>query len=137
MTSSDAQLLQPAGWRRPAGYANGVAVEGRLVFVAGQIGWDPVTEQFPGTSLASQTAQAFRNIVAVLAEAGAEPRHLVRLTWFVTDRQAYIDARKEIGLSNREILGRYYPAMSVIFVSGLLDQRAVVEIEATAVVPPG
>ena len=137
MTPRDAQVLQPAGWRRPAGYAKGVAVDGRLVFVAGQIGWDPVTEQFPGTSLASQTAQAFRNIVAVLAEAGAEPRHLVRLTWFVTDRQAYIDARKELGLSYREILGRYYPAMSVIFVSGLLDAGAVVEIEATAVVPPG
>src|SRR5688500_5923109 len=126
MTSSEPQVLQPAGWLRPAGYANGVAAEGRLVFVAGQIGWDPVTEQFPGTSLASQAAQALRNIVAVLAEAGAEPPHLARLTWFVTDRQAYIDARKELGLSYREIIGRHYPAMSVIFVSGLLDHRAAV-----------
>ena len=127
------EILQPAGWPRPKGYANGMAARGKLVFTAGQVGWD--TEgNFPG-SLAEQVKQALLNVVAVLAEAGARPEHLVRLTWFVIDRQAYVDGQREVGAAYRRVLGKHYPAMSVVQVSGLVEPQAQVEIEATAVIP--
>ncbi len=129
-------ILQPAGWALPKGYANGIAAQGRLVFTAGQIGWNPETGQFETDDFAAQTAQALKNVVAVLREAGAEPRHLVRLTWYVTDKAAYLAAQREIGRAYREVMGRHFPAMSVVVVAALLEERAKVEIEATAVVAP-
>ena len=127
------EILQPPGWPRPTGYANGMAARGKLVFTAGQVGWD--TEgNFPG-SQAEQVEQALLNVAAVLAEAGAGPEHLVRLTWFVTDRQAYLDAQAEIGAAYRRVLGQHYPAMSLVEVSALVEAQALVEIEATAVIP--
>ena len=128
-------ILQPESWAQPKGYANGIAAQGRLVFVAGQIGWNPATGQFETDDFAAQTAQALKNVAAVLREAGAEPRHVTRMTWFITDKVAYLASLREIGQAWREIMGRHYPAMSVVVVSALLEDRAKVEIEATAVVP--
>ena len=130
------EILQPAGWALPKGYSNGIVAQGRLVFIAGQIGWNPGTGQFETDDFAAQTAQALRNVAAVLREAGAEPRHLVRLTWYVTDKAAYLASQREIGRAYREVMGRHFPAMSVVVVAGLLEDRAKVEIEATAVVAP-
>ncbi|MYH33680.1 MAG: RidA family protein [Gammaproteobacteria bacterium] len=127
------EILQPPGWSRPKGYANGVSARGRLVFTAGQIGWD-TQGNFPDT-LAGQVELALANVVAVLAEAGAGPEHLVRLTWFIIDRRAYLDAQSEIGAAYRRVLGRHYPAMSLVEVSALVESKALVEIEATAVIP--
>ena len=127
------EILQPPGWARPRGYANGVAAEGRQVFVSGQIGWD-AEQRFVGDGFAAQARQALANVVAVLACAGARPEHLVRLTWYVTSRDEYNAALAEIGAAYRELIGRHYPAMSVVVVAGLLEPRAKVEIEATAVV---
>jgi len=127
------EILQPPGWPRPKGYANGVSARGRLVFTAGQVGWD-TRGNFPET-LAGQVELALGNVVAVLAEAGAAPEHLVRLTWFITDRRAYLDAQSEIGAAYRRVLGRHYPAMSLVEVSALVESKALVEIEATAVIP--
>ncbi|MGI9140246.1 MAG: RidA family protein [Gemmatimonadaceae bacterium] len=132
---SDDRLLRPAGWPRPSGYSDGVMASGKLVVLAGQIGWDPVTAKLQSDDMAAQVRQALANIVTLLAEAGAEPRQLVRLTWFVTDRAAYISARREIGAAYREVIGAHYPPMSVVIVSGLVEDRAKVEIEAMAVVP--
>jgi len=129
------QLLQPDGWAAPKGYANGVAADGRIVVTAGQIGWDPATGEFASDDFAAQTAQALRNVAAVLAVAGAAPGHLVRLTWYVTDRDAYLASTRDIGRAYREIFGRHFPAMAVVVVAGLLEARARVEIEATAVIP--
>jgi enamine deaminase RidA (YjgF/YER057c/UK114 family) len=128
------EILQPPGWPRPRGYSNGVAAEGRLVFVAGQIGWD-AAGSFPAEDLAGQVRQALRNVVAVLAEAGAGPEHVARMTWYVTDRDAYVAAASGIGQAYREVMGRHFPAMSVVQVSSLVEPAANVEIEATAVVP--
>ena len=128
-------ILQPAGWAAPVGYANGVAVQGRQIYVAGQVGWNPATCQFETDDLAAQVRQTLENIVAVLKEAGAGPSHLVRLTWYIVDKAAYVAARREIGRAYREILGPHYPPMSVVVVSALIEERAQVEIEATAVVP--
>jgi enamine deaminase RidA (YjgF/YER057c/UK114 family) len=127
------QILQPEGWARPRGYANGVAAQGRLVFVAGQIGWD-AEQRFVSDDFAAQVRQALANVVAVLACAGARPEHLVRMTWYVTSRDEYNASLAEIGAAWRELIGRSYPAMSVVVVAGLLEPRARVEIEATAVV---
>jgi enamine deaminase RidA (YjgF/YER057c/UK114 family) len=127
------RVLQPPGWPRPRGYANGVAASGALVFVAGMIGWDETGAFADG--LAAQVRQALRNIVAVLAEAGAEPSHVARLTWYVTSRAEYLAAATEIGAAYREVMGRHYPAMAVVEVSALVEARALVEIEATAVLP--
>lgn len=127
------EILQPPGWPRPKGYANGVAASGRLVCTAGQVGWD-AEGNFPDT-LAAQVQRALENVVAVLAQAKARPEHLVRLTWFVTDRQAYLDGQAEIGAAYRRVLGPHYPAMSLVEVSALVESKALVEIEATAVVP--
>jgi enamine deaminase RidA (YjgF/YER057c/UK114 family) len=128
------KILLPEGWPHPSGYANGVLAEGRMLFVSGMIGWD-AQQRFTSESLAGQVRQVLENIVAVLAAGGARPEHLVRLTWYVVDRQAYLDARKEIGAAWREVIGRHYPAMSVVEVNGLLEPQALVEIEATAVIP--
>jgi enamine deaminase RidA (YjgF/YER057c/UK114 family) len=128
------QTLQPPGWPRPRGYANGVAAEGRLVFVAGQIGWDE-TGSFPAEDMAGQVRQTLRNVVAVLAEAGAGPAHVTRLTWYVTDREAYLADPAGIGQAYRDVMGKHFPAMAVVVVSALLEPGAKVEIEATAVVP--
>ncbi|HLZ30349.1 MAG TPA: RidA family protein [Chloroflexota bacterium] len=127
------EVLLPEGWPRPVGYSNGVAARGRLVFVAGQVGWDTAGTFADG--LVAQVRQALENIVAVLKAGGAEPRHLVRLTWYVLDRAAYRSARPEIGRVYREVIGPSYPAIALVEVSGLLEDRALVEIEATAVVP--
>ena len=126
--------LQPPGWPRPRGYANGIEARGRLVFVAGQIGWD-ANEEFRAADLAGQVRQTLANVVTVLAEAGAGPEHVVRLTWYVTDRDEYLASLKEIGAAYREVMGRVYPAMAVVAVAGLIEESAKVEIEATAVVP--
>jgi enamine deaminase RidA (YjgF/YER057c/UK114 family) len=128
------ETLQPPGWPRPRGYANGVAAEGRLVFVAGQIGWDE-TGSFPAEDMAGQVRQTLRNVVAVLAEAGAGPEHVVRLTWYVTDRDAYLADPAGIGQAYRDVMGKHFPAMAVVVVSALIEASAKVEIEATAVVP--
>lgn len=132
---SHPQVLHPPGWKPPAGYADGVAATGRIVVTAGQIGWNPVTAEIETDDFAQQAAQALRNIVTVLASAGARPDQLVRLTWFVTSRDEYLAARRSIGGAYREIVGSFYPAMSVLVVSALLEPRAKVEIEATAVIP--
>jgi enamine deaminase RidA (YjgF/YER057c/UK114 family) len=127
--------VRPAGWAAPVGYADAVSARGRVVFAAGQVGWDPATQRFTSDDFAAQTRQALRNVAAVLEAAGAEPRHLVRLTWFVTSKAEYRAARRDIGAAYREIIGAYYPAMSLVVVHELLEDAAKVEIEATAVVP--
>jgi enamine deaminase RidA (YjgF/YER057c/UK114 family) len=130
------QSLHPASWKPARGYANGIAARGRMVFCGGLIGWNG-DQVFETDDFAGQVAQVLRNIVAVLAEAGAEPRHLVRMTWYVTDKQAYLGSLREIGAAYREIIGRHYPAMALVQVVALVEDRALVEIEATAVVPEG
>lgn len=132
---SQREIVSPPGWKAPSGYSHGISAVGRIVVTAGQIGWDPATARFASDDFVDQAAQALRNVVAVLAAAGAEPGHLVRLTWFVTDREKYLRATRELGGRYREIMGRTYPAMSVVVVSGLVEARALVEIEGTAVVP--
>jgi enamine deaminase RidA (YjgF/YER057c/UK114 family) len=128
------RVLQPPSWARPRGYANGIVAGGETIFLAGQIGWD--AQGRLGDGLADQVAQALANIVTLLAQAGAEPRHLVRLTWFVTDLRAYRDSQATIGTAYRRVIGRHFPTMSVIGVSQLVEPEALVEIEATAVLPP-
>jgi enamine deaminase RidA (YjgF/YER057c/UK114 family) len=128
------ETLQPAEWPRPKGYANGVAARGRMIFISGQIGWD-AQGQFVSDNLTGQVRQALRNILRVLKEGLAEPRHLVRLTWYVLSRDAYLSEAREIGAAYREVLGKHFPAMSVVEVRGLVEPRALVEIEATAVIP--
>ena len=126
--------LQPDGWAAPRGFSNGVVATGRQLYVAGQIGWDAQQRLIPG-GLVPQVRQALENIVTVLATGGARPEHLVRLTWYLTDRAAYLAAAKEIGTVYREVIGRHYPAMTAVEVSALMEAEAVVEIEATAVIP--
>lgn len=128
------KLLQPPDWPRPKGYSAGVSADGTLVFVSGQIGWDE-QGRFPRTDIAGQVRQALRNVVAVVAEAGGRPEHVTRLTWYVTDKPEYLAAQREIGAAYREVMGRHFPAMSVVAVAALLENEAKVEIEATAVIP--
>ena len=128
------RLLQPAGWPRPRGYSNGIVARGEMVFVAGMVGWD-TTGHFPSPTIAGQARLALENVVAVLREAGAKPEHIVRMTWYVLDRRAYLDAAAEIGLAFREIIGSYNAAMSAVEVSALMEEAALVEIEVTAVIP--
>lgn len=128
------RILQPDGWPRPRGYSNGISASGRTIHVAGQIGWD-TDGRLAGDGMVSQTRQALRNIVAVLATGDATPEHLVRLTWYVTDRAAYLASSKALGEVYREEIGDHYPAMSAVQVSALMEPGAVVEIEATAIVP--
>lgn len=127
-------VLLPPGWPRPRGYANGVSARGRLVFVAGMIGWD-AHGVFHTDDLAGQVRQALENVVAVLAEGGARPAHIVRMTWYVTDKCAYVAAYPEIGRAFRELIGCYHAVMTAVEVSALVEDRAKVEIEVTAVVP--
>ncbi|NJC41659.1 enamine deaminase RidA (YjgF/YER057c/UK114 family) [Brevundimonas alba] len=127
------RVLLPEGWPRPRGYSNGVEASGRMVFVAGQIGWD-VQGRFP-TGFAAQFRQTLDNTLAVLAEAGAGPEHMVRMTWYVVDKAEYLAALREIGAVWRERIGAHYPAMAVVEVKGLIEDAARVEIETTAVVP--
>ncbi|MFV0490626.1 MAG: RidA family protein [Pseudorhodobacter sp.] len=126
--------LHPKTWKPAIGYANGILATGRMVFTGGLIGWNADAE-FETDDFAGQVRQALRNIVAVLAEAGAGPEHLVRLTWYVTDKQEYLGALREIGAAYREIIGRHFPAMALVQVVALVEDRAKVEIEATAVIP--
>ena len=128
------EALLPAGWKRPRGYANGVAASGRQIHLAGQIGWNEL-EQFESDDFAAQTRQALKNVVAVLAAGGAGPQHIVRMTWYVTDKREYLAAGREIGRAFREIVGAYNAAMTAVQVAALIEDRAKVEIEATAVVP--
>ena len=128
------QTLQPPGWARPRGYANGIAAKGRIVFIAGQIGWDEQS-QFQTDDLAGQVRQALANVLSVLAEAGGRPEHIARMTWYVTDKRAYLDASRAIGQVYRELMGKHYPTMTAVQVTALIEDGAQVEIEATAVVP--
>ncbi|MBX3620441.1 MAG: RidA family protein [Rhizobacter sp.] len=128
------QVLLPPGWPRPRGYANGVATQGRQVFIAGMVGWD-AQGRFHSDDFAEQARQALANIVAVLHEAGGKPEHIVRMTWYVTDKREYLAAGKAVGAAYREIIGSYNAAMSAVEVKALMEDRAKVEIEATAVIP--
>lgn len=128
------KILQPEGWTAPRGYSNGIAASGTVVSIAGQIGWNARCE-FESDDFAAQARQALANIVAVLAEAGGRPEHLVRLTWYVVDRREYVAAYPAIGAAYRELIGRHFPAMTAVQVVALIEDRAKVEIEATAVVP--
>ncbi|HEX6643092.1 MAG TPA: RidA family protein [Gemmatimonadales bacterium] len=132
---SQHRIIQPEGWAAPSGYANAVSAAGRVVHVAGQTGWNPVTREFEAHDMVGQVRQALENVAAVLAAAGASPEHLVRLTWYVVARKEYEGRRREIGEAYRAVIGRHYPAMSLVIVAGLLEPLALVEIEATAVIP--
>ena len=127
-------VLLPEGWARPKGYANGVAARGLQVFVGGQIGWN-AQQQFETDDFVLQTAQALRNVLAVLRAANAAPQHMVRMTWYITNRDTYVTRLKEVGDVYREVMGRHFPAMTCIVVQALVEERALVEIEVTAVVP--
>jgi len=131
----NAKVLQPAGWAVPRGYANGVAVQGLQVYVAGQIGWN-AQAQFDSDDLVEQVRQALLNVRAVLAEAGAQPSHITRMTWYLVDKREYLARVREIGAVFREVIGHYAIAMTAVQVAALIEDRARVEIEVTAVVPP-
>jgi enamine deaminase RidA (YjgF/YER057c/UK114 family) len=128
------EILQPEDWARPRGYANGVAARGRMVFVSGMVGWD-ARGDFRATDLAGQVRQALSNVVAVLAEAGARPEHIVRMNWYVLDKREYVAAYPAIGVAYREVVGRHFPAMTAVQVAALVEDAARVEIEVTAVIP--
>jgi enamine deaminase RidA (YjgF/YER057c/UK114 family) len=128
------KFLQPPGWVSPKGYANGVAAKGTLVFVGGQIGWN-AEQQFESDDFIAQTRQALQNVHAVLASAGAGPEHMVRMTWYIVDRDEYNARLRELGAAYREVMGKHFPAMSCVEVSRLVEARAKVEIEVTAVLP--
>jgi enamine deaminase RidA (YjgF/YER057c/UK114 family) len=127
-------LLQPEGWAAPVGYANGIAAAGRTIYVAGQIGWNAATGRIETDDFVTQARLALENVAAVLRAGGAEPSHVVRLTWFITDKPAYLASRRQLGEAYRAVFGQHFPAMSVVFVAALVDDGARVEIEATAVV---
>jgi enamine deaminase RidA (YjgF/YER057c/UK114 family) len=129
-------FLNPAGWKPPKGYANGVVAEGRMIFLGGHIGWN-AQQEFETDDFVGQVRQVLATIRALLAEAGAGPEHLVRLTWYVLDKREYLARLPEVGAAYREILGKNFPAMAMVVVAGLIEDRAKVEIEATAVVPRG
>ncbi len=126
--------LHPQSWKRPKGYANGIAAEGRLVFLAGQIGWN-AEQQFDSEDFVAQTRQALANIVALVSEAGGKAEHITRLTWFVLDKKEYLSRLSELGHAYRGVMGKHYPAMTLVQVVALVEDQAKVEIEATAVVP--
>ncbi len=128
------QILQPPEWARPRGYACGVAAQGRLVFISGQVGWDE-QGRFHSTDFVAQSRQALQNVLTVLAEADGRPEHIVRLTWYIVDKQEYLACSKELGKVYRELMGKHYPSMTVVQVTALVEDQARVEIEATAVVP--
>jgi len=128
------RIVQPEGWPRPRGYANGVAARGRLLFVAGQVGWNE-QQEFASDDLVEQVRQALKNTLAVLAAGGAQPQHVARMTWYITDKREYLRRAPEIGAAYRELMGRHYPTMSMVEVAALMEDRARVEIETTAVIP--
>ncbi len=128
------RILSPRGWQPPVGYANGIAASGTMVFVAGQVGWD-AQQVFQSDDVSLQFEQALKNVLAVLVEAGAQPHHICRITAYCCDKPAYLAARPELGRIWRRLMGRHYPAMSMIFVSDLLDSPGKIELEATAVIP--
>ena len=128
------KILQPPGWPRPKGYSNGISARGRMIFTAGVVGWDE-RESFPEHTIHGQFAQVLRNTLAILAEDGAGPEHIVRMTCYVIDRSDYLRCRDEIGAAWREIMGKHYPAMTLVEVKGLVESAAKIEIETTAVVP--
>ena len=128
------RTIQPKGWPRPKGYANGVLAEGRMLFIAGQVGWNE-KEEFASDDFVRQVEQALKNIAAVLHEAGAKPEHIARMTWYVTSKSEYLDRLPEIGKVYKDVIGAVYPAMSLVQVAGLVEVGAKVEIEATAVIP--
>lgn len=128
------RILHPRGWKAPIGYSNGIAATGTIVFVAGQVGWD-AEQVFRAEDISAQFEQALSNVLAVLAEAGGGPQHICRMTAFCCDKPAYLAARAELGRVWRRLMGRHYPAMSMIFVSDLLDSPGKIELEATAVIP--
>lgn len=128
------EILQPPGWPRPKGYSNGISAKGRLVFVAGQVGWTS-DGKFPSDDLVAQLRLALQNTVAVLRAGGAGPEHVVRMTWYVTDKRDYVARATEVGATYREVMGKNFPTMALVVVSGLLEDRAKIEIETTAVVP--
>ena len=128
------QVLQPPGWKKPKGYANGIVVRGRMVFVAGQVGWN-AEEKFETSDFGGQARQALKNIVAILAEAGAGPEHVCRMTWYVGDRHEYNASLKDLGAAYRDIMGRNFPVMTAVQVGGFVEDGAKLEIEATAVLP--
>lgn len=132
MSKSSFEIVQPKHWAAPKGYANGIAAQGRQVFIAGQVGWN-AQAQFESDDFVAQVEQALKNVVDILAAAGCEPRHLVRLNWYVTDKTEYAARQSEIGTVYRRVIGRHFPAMTLVVVAGLLESRAKVEIEATAV----
>lgn len=128
------KILQPPGWTPPKGYANGVAARGTFVAIGGQIGWN-AKQAFESDDFVAQARQALENVVAVLGEAGGRPEHIVRMTWYVVDRGEYVASLRSLGRAYREVIGRHFPAMTAVEVSGLVEARAKVEIEATAIVP--
>src|SRR5690606_31950798 len=128
------QMLNPAGWKPARGYANGIAAEGRLVILGGQIGWTG-EQVFETDDFVGQVRQALENVVAILAEAGGRPEHVVRLTWFITDKAEYLARLREVGETYRAVMGKHFPAMTMVQVAALIEDRARVEIEATAVLP--
>ena len=130
------RTLQPPGWKRPSGYSNGVSASGRLVFVAGQVGWDE-NEVMRSDDFVEQVRQALENTLAILAEDGAGPEHVTRMTWYCTDKRDYLDRLDDVGRVYREIMGKNFPAMTLVAISGLVEDGAKVEIETTAVVPEG
>ena len=134
MSDPSFQFLNPSHWKKPSGYSNGVAATGRLVVTGGMIGWNSNYE-FETDDFGEQVAQALRSAVEVLAEAGAKPEHIVRMTWYVTDKQEYLASLKAIGAAYKETIGRHYPAMALVQVVALVEDRAKVEIEVTAVIP--
>jgi enamine deaminase RidA (YjgF/YER057c/UK114 family) len=127
------QTLHPKNWARPKGYSNGVVADGRLVFVAGQVGWN-ANQQFESDDFVAQVEQALANIVAILTEAAAQPEHIVRLTWYVTDKHEYLTRLSDVGRAYRGVIGRHFPTMTLLQVAGLAEDGAKVEIEATAVI---
>lgn len=128
------QVIQPPTWAKAKGYANGIAAKGTLVFTAGMIGWN-AQQVFETEDFVDQTRQALQNVLDVVQEAGGEAKHIVRLTWFITDKAAYLERQQALGEAYRTVLGRHFPAMSVVVVAGLLEDQAKVEIEGTAVIP--
>ncbi len=130
-----AKVLLPPGWPRPKGYSNGIAARGRMVFVAGEVGWNPLTEKFEHRDFVGQLRQALLNTRAILAEGGAGPEHVVRQTWYVTDKRAYLAKLAEVGAVWREVMGKAFPCMAAVEVKGLMEDAALVEIETTAIVP--
>ena len=129
------QILQPPSWAKPKGFANGIAASGTLVFVAGQVGWTG-EGKWEAKDFAGQFRQALKNCIDVVAQAGGTPQHIVRLTWYITSKQEYLSSLKEVGVAYRALMGRHFPVMAVVEVSGLMEDQAKLEIEATAVVPP-